>query len=200
MNPSRLNVMVISKSLLSAVAFVTTTALFAQPTPCVNPTPLNPGSGYGLLNVTLNTLNHNTPSEEGFSTEYDSLATITNLSKCQTYTLDITSTGAPNSNAFAWIDWNEDGDFDDAREDYGTITAGASHTANITVPFSAPNGNKFMRVTSVFKFNFGPCAALFSDFGDVEDYRINVVEDDMVVDSVTVEQANYSCYLPGSLC
>ena len=187
--------------LLSALILASNSLLFAQPLPCPNATPPNPGSTYGIFNVTLNTLNHNTPAEEGWSTEYDSAGVVvTDLIRCQTYAISVETTASGNSQPSFWIDWNEDGDFYDIAEYYGMSTTIPIHTATITIPYWAPTGNKIMRVGGYFKFHFGPCASFFTDYGDAEDYRINIVEADMVVDSVTVEQSNYSCYMPGDLC
>lgn len=66
-----------------------------------------------------------------------------------------------------WIDWNQDGDFDDGGE------ASPVNPNNITVPLNAHNGNTRMRVrlyTNVA--TLAPCGTLA--FGESEDYTLIV--------------------------
>lgn len=105
-----------------------------------------------------------------------------------TATLNVTGTGL-GANRFGmtvWIDWNNDGDFDDANEQYFTTPAtyqGAASGAvinlsgNIAIPSTAL-GNKRMRI----KYNFSSSttalhaalATACSDMGNgqVEDYTL----------------------------
>jgi hypothetical protein len=74
----------------------------------------------------------------------------------------------------AWIDWNGDGDFLDAGEQIATnVFIGTTQTLNLSVniPPGAVTGNTFAR------FRFGALAgpAGFADYGEVEDYMINIV-------------------------
>lgn len=108
-------------------------------------------------------------------------------------TLPISVTGNNNSNpANGWaisvfVDWNNDGDFDDAGEAYFNTTATMRRTVNvpntvtvtgdITIPGGVSIGKKFMRV----KYNFSgttlhpaletACANMVN--GQVEDYTID---------------------------
>ena len=97
-----------------------------------------------------------------------------------------------------FIDWNQDGDFDDADEKYFTTPAqfifvlgsdgvtGTPATGNIVVPANAKLGQTRMRVKSAFYGSTGPntepnlsnfanaCVTTGSTFGQVEDYTIQV--------------------------
>ncbi len=80
-----------------------------------------------------------------------------------------------------WIDWNQDGDFDDAEEEYDlgsaeNVTDGATDNSYmlIEVPASAALGTTRMRVST--KYNGYPSACETNFYGEVEDYSINVKE------------------------
>ena len=76
-----------------------------------------------------------------------------------------------------WIDWNRDGDFDDADENVvcETSVPGANNTFSFTVPSSATVGKTRMRVRlKYYNSNCGsPCG--HTSYGEVEDYSVNVV-------------------------
>ncbi len=131
----------------------------------------------GLTNVTLNTINRSSANNEGYI--YTGLSTILKLDS--TYTLSCTFVGG-NAPAI-WIDWNIDGDFNDANEAImppsGTWypTFNATKTLTFTVPSNAIEGTTRMRV---YCKNFpspttGPCNTT-DPGGDIEDYDIVVVD------------------------
>lgn len=76
----------------------------------------------------------------------------------------------------AWIDWNADGDWDDADEQIVTdlSVAGGSNTITIDVPGRAAAGNTFAR------FRFSTARGLeyygLAPDGEVEDYMVQVLE------------------------
>lgn len=75
-----------------------------------------------------------------------------------------------------WIDYNQDGDFEDAGELVFTSSTGAGpHTTNITIPATALLGETRMRVRlhdTTSGPNATPCGD--SNFGQVEDYTLNI--------------------------
>ncbi len=75
-----------------------------------------------------------------------------------------------------WIDWNQDGDFDDADETI-TIASGSPgvgpYNAIITPPAGAVLGVTRMRIRIVWAAAPLPCGT--SSYGEVEDYSINVL-------------------------
>ncbi|MFC4686784.1 GEVED domain-containing protein [Epilithonimonas pallida] len=120
--------------------------------------------------------------------------------KSNVTSVPLTVLGTTNGNAAngwamsAFIDWNNDGDFDDAGEQYfntfatkvyvGGVTANpVTLTGNITIPAGTSFGKKFMRV----KYNFQSTAAATLNTplltacndminGQVEDYTIDYQE------------------------
>ncbi len=76
-----------------------------------------------------------------------------------------------------WIDWNIDGDFEDAGEYafYSPFATVAVVNGNINVPFTATTGATRMRVRSAYNYVPGAANACttFTD-GETEDYNIQV--------------------------
>ncbi|MCX7745059.1 MAG: C10 family peptidase [Flavobacteriales bacterium] len=131
----------------------------------------------GLTNVTLNTINRTSPNNEGYI--HTGLSTTLKLDSI--YNLSCTFVGG-NAPAI-WIDWNIDGDFNDANEAImpptGTWypTFNSTKTLTFTVPSNAVEGTTRMRV---YCKNFpnpttGPCNTT-DQGGDIEDYDIVVVD------------------------
>src|SRR5690606_4602541 len=112
-------------------------------------------------------------------------------------TLPLTILGTTNGNPVngwamsAFIDWNEDGDFDDAGESYfnttatmirvaGVATNPVPLTGNITIPAGTTYGAKRMRVkynfsgTSIHTALMSGCAQMGN--GQAEDYTLNYQE------------------------
>lgn len=95
------------------------------------------------------------------------------------YTLDVTSGSCGfwyySGHVAAWIDWNADGDFNDAGEEVLSVSApsASTYSTTITVPPTAVLGPTRMRVMqreSGSATSTTPCATF--SWGAVEDYRI----------------------------
>lgn len=82
-----------------------------------------------------------------------------------------------------WIDYNQDGDFDDLGElaFASEVEATAAYTGSITIPLSAATGSTRMRVRLhdthdgtdyINTFNDTPCGT--ASYGEVEDYTVSV--------------------------
>lgn len=72
-----------------------------------------------------------------------------------------------------WVDWNQDGDFDDTDETISVAGGTTVYTANITPPVSAVAGNTRMRIRITWTGVLESCGV--ANWGEVEDYTINVV-------------------------
>ncbi|KAB8153664.1 DUF5011 domain-containing protein [Kordia sp. TARA_039_SRF] len=102
----------------------------------------------------------------------------TDLVKNGQYVLTVTPTwpGTAYGEAYAaWIDYNQDGDFTDAGEQIWTqaSTTESPVSTIITIPTSAPNGTTRMRIS--MKYNGIPTACETFNYGEVEDYTVNIV-------------------------
>lgn len=73
-----------------------------------------------------------------------------------------------------WIDFNQDGDFDDAGElVIGPTPSPTPVSGFIKIPGNALPGSARMRVSMSFGAGAGPCSTF--SYGEVEDYCVNIV-------------------------
>jgi hypothetical protein len=149
--------------------------------------------------VNFNTISNSTPGTKtiGYS---DFTSISTNLIKGSIYPLTVNLNTDGNYTVYArvWIDWNSDGDFDDAGENYDLGSAinqtnGATSLSplNITIPESAVTGTIRMRVSC--KYNTYPTACESAFDGEVEDYSLNIA-----ARSITTGTIQGSPFLAGS--
>lgn len=131
-----------------------------------------------ISRVQLNTINN--PSGTGTtSTGYSNFTAIsTDLIRNSNYTITITPTwtGTVYNEAYrVWIDYNRDGDFADAGEQVVSInpTNTTPVSGSFTVPVGASLGTTRMRVT--MRYNTLPSNCGTFNYGEVEDYTINIL-------------------------
>ena len=138
----------------------------------------HPGSGEHIKRVSLNNIDNTSGQEpKGFG-DYSNLST--ELSKNNSYSLEVTidTDGNSTDHVFAYIDWDQDQDFQQSSEhfDLGEVTNATSAvlTSNISIPSSGDLGSTFMRIVQSRGSDPTPCMAGFD--GEVEDYSVKVVE------------------------
>lgn len=171
-------------------------------------------SGDFINDVQFNTISNlgtgcTTPSANNYQ---DYTATLsTNVTQNTAYTITLAPGPSWGQHFGVYIDFNNDGDFDDAGEyfDAGYAAAGTTITSSILIPNGIPGGPTTMRV--LCKYASGapganPCANF--SYGETEDYTLNIASpltDDAGVaafttptlptcsftDSVRVELFNY---------
>ena len=150
-----------------------------------NPTSLILATDIGINNVRL--LDNNTSlitngSSSGIAAYTDYSPTIgAELTFGKTYTLEVTRniTSDP-ANRKAWIDWNIDGDFNDAGE--MIMIEASSYNKTISTSFTVPNindafeGNTILRIATNFDNEpTAPCGPVTA--GEYEDYKITLLND-----------------------
>ncbi|MEZ4796593.1 MAG: choice-of-anchor D domain-containing protein [Flavobacteriaceae bacterium] len=127
--------------------------------------------------VQLNTID-NSSGVGTTSTGYSDFTAIsTNLNQSTLYTITVTPTwpGTTYSEGYSvWIDYNQDGDFVDAGEQVWTTgpTTTFPVSGAFTVPGTATLGSTRMRVS--MKYNGIPTSCESFNYGEVEDYTINI--------------------------
>ncbi|WP_321997468.1 PA14 domain-containing protein [Draconibacterium orientale] len=130
----------------------------------------------GISRVNFNTINNVTVKPEGYN-DYTPISTDLDINSTYDLTVNINTDGNYTNYAFAWIDWNNDGDFNGAEEEYdlGFVTNNANGvTSNspvsITVPSYAVVGTTRMRISTKYANYPTACEPDFD--GEVEDYSI----------------------------
>ena len=143
------------------------------PTPIVAciPNSLNFCCGFGITNVTFNTINNN--SNDGADGYSDFTCSQTTVLEGQTYTLSIQSSAASTQNYAAWIDFNNNGVLDDVTERVFTASSQMNTSAAITIPSGAVlNTPLRLRVAADFDFSAPPTPCADLDRGQAEDYTV----------------------------
>ena len=125
-------------------------------------------------NVTLKTINHTTGNDQ-YS---DYTAQSTDVILNETVTLSITPIWGStkyNEGYSVWIDYNKDGDFNDAGEQVWTQapTQTTPVIGNFTIPGTATLGPTRIRVS--MKYNMLPTSCESYEYGEVEDYTVNII-------------------------
>ncbi|WP_255572887.1 reprolysin-like metallopeptidase [Hanstruepera marina] len=121
--------------------------------------------------VQLNTIDNSSGGQ--FYTDFTSISTT--LTKDTQYTITVTPTwtGTVYSEGYSvWIDYNRDGDFDDAGEQVWSqaATQATPVSGSFTIPSTAVENATRMRVS--MKYNGVPTACETFQYGEVEDYTV----------------------------
>jgi len=124
--------------------------------------------------VTFGSINNTSGANAGYK-DYTNFSTDVNKGSSYSITINPAWSGTVYNEAYAvWIDWNQDGDFNDSGETVFTkgASASASASGSIAIPTTATLGETIMRIT--MKYNALPSACETFDYGEVEDYKIVV--------------------------
>jgi uncharacterized repeat protein (TIGR02543 family) len=124
-----------------------------------------------ISNVTVGTFSH----DSGGSNYSDFTGLTVYLTTGNTVNVSLTPEFSGSSYTEywkIWIDYNIDGDFEDAGEEVFSDSGSSVVTGIFTVPASAPPGDTRMRVS--MKYNSYPPICGGFDYGEVEDYTVNI--------------------------
>ena len=151
--------------------------------PAVTPPP-GPPSGYSdpsgssnnfewITNVNFAGIDNTTGQETGGYGNYTTqFATVT---QGDPNTLSVTIQDDDDDDITAWVDWNQDGDFNDPGEEYAFVTAATTpgpHMVNIVTPGTAAVGTTVMRIGVEWQTPPNPDGA--GTYGEYEDYSVTV--------------------------
>lgn len=136
--------------------------------------------------VQLNTLDNNSgegTNGTGYSDFTPYSALTTDLLGGAQYTITITPiwTGSIYNEGYAvWIDYNNDADFDDSGEQVWTqaATTNTPVSGTFTIPSNISYGQTRMRVS--LKYGGVPTACESFNYGEVEDYTVNLKYDGLL--------------------
>jgi PKD repeat protein len=142
------------------------------PSPALcTPAATNPCCGYGIYNVTLNTINNSSgASTEGYK---DFTCTeSTTLVSGQTYSISITTSSSEYETVEVWIDFNNNGIWDSNELVFSSVYTLTYHTGSITIPNTAVlNTPLRMRVgDDEYTYTLTGCSVPYE--GQYEDYTV----------------------------
>lgn len=114
-----------------------------------------------------------TSGASGYS---DYTSTSTNMTRSSSVSVTLTpgfGSGSYNEYWRIWIDYNQDGDFDDSGEQVFSGYSSGNTTGSFTVSSSASTGNTRMRVVMQYNSYRSSACGTFT-YGEVEDYTVNI--------------------------
>jgi chitodextrinase len=132
----------------------------------------------GITRVVFGSINKaDGPAKDKGYENFTSLSATVAKSSSVDLKVSINTDGNYTIHSFAWIDWNQDGDFTDSGEAYDlgdvkNVSDGALPTKAIAIPASAKSGSTRMRVSAKYNANPTSCGTNFD--GEVEDYTVVV--------------------------
>ncbi len=124
--------------------------------------------------VVLGTINNTNTGGIGGPSYNDYTNLSTNLALNSNQILNITSGSYFSDHYAAWIDFNQDNDFDDPGEKLGEILSNTSFQG-LSIAFTVPNGAQLgsttLRIRCVYNgANMNPCTGY--NWGETEDYSV----------------------------
>ena len=140
----------------------------------------------GITGVTFNTINNTGTSPNNAYTNFTSISTDVVLGNNYNLGVVINIDGAVAVYTRVWIDWNQNGSFNDSGEQYelgmdtnpnasiDLNTATANSPINVEVPNNAALGVTRMRVFN--QYNSLPTSCATGNGGAAEDYTINIIQ------------------------
>ena len=127
-----------------------------------------------IKKVKLGAINNWSGNNNGYA---DFTNHSTNLYPGQNKTIQLKPGFSNGSYLECWsvfVDWNQDGDFDDAGETETQTSGYGNRYRNISVPYNAASGPTRMRVAMKYGNAYPTACEVFGN-GEVEDYTINVI-------------------------
>ena len=134
----------------------------------------------GITAVTFNTINNTNTDTNIDYQDFTSQTTNVEINNNYNLTVKVNTDGDYTTSTRAWIDWNQDNDFNDPGEEYDLGIANnnsniltSESPLNINIPTSATLGSTRMRISTIFNTEYpNSCETDFD--GQVEDYTINI--------------------------
>ncbi|WP_083426215.1 immunoglobulin-like domain-containing protein [Tenacibaculum todarodis] len=129
-----------------------------------------------ISNVNIGSIDNTTGASSSGYADYSSISTNLTKGAISTITITPTWTGTLYNEGYGvFIDFNKDGDFSDSGETVWTRTASQTTpvSGSFSVPTSAITGATRMRV--VMRYNAVPSACGSYNYGETEDYTVNLV-------------------------
>ncbi|MBI3142317.1 MAG: right-handed parallel beta-helix repeat-containing protein, partial [Bacteroidetes bacterium] len=144
------------------------------------PSVVNLDPDMGISRVAIGDIDNSTQQGAVGYNNYLHLSTDVERGQSYDITVERNSGGTKPMNRKVWVDWNIDGDFDDAGELVASEASGtsATFTASIKVPGDAVAGSTRLRVSANYK-DLKNLACGPHQFGEFEDYTLEIGEKDL---------------------
>ncbi len=170
-----------------------TTTGTAPCTPCTVSSATDDGTG--VTGVVFNTIS-NTSSGTPEYTDNTNISTTVLQGQSYDLSVKVNTAGDWTVNVKAWIDWNQDCDFDDAGEEYdlGNVTnvtdnPPSGSPISITIPAGATLGSTTMRIRATY--DVAPISCGNQDYSEAEDYTIDVTSSTSSIITVTENSLDF---------
>jgi hypothetical protein len=152
-----------------------TTEMFPPNSTLINATQ----NDIGINRVVFSTIDHSTTDNFNSYKDYTTVQAQVNAGESYGLSVWVNTVGNNTVRTFAWIDWNRDGDFDDAGEflgNLGNVTNNSNGLTpnspmSVTIPAWA-DGLYRLRVRT--RFNADPTTYTANDYSEAEDYTVYV--------------------------
>ena len=141
------------------------------------PNVFNLDPDFGISRVEFGDIDNSSAMGRAGYNNYLSISTSVEVGHSYDLTIE-RSSGTKEMSRKAWIDWNIDGDFEDANElvAFEASNTTSSFTATVTVPGGLTVGKTRLRVATSYKNQKNtPCGP--HAFGEFEDYTVNITAD-----------------------
>ncbi len=130
--------------------------------------------------IVVNTIDNTSGDNNGYADFTDQ---ITDLTKDNSYNITLVPgfpAGSYTEYWAIWIDYNSDGDFDDVDETVFTGSSNATINDVIDIPTTVSTGTTRMRIS--MRYNQAPPSCGNFQWGEVEDYTVNILNNCVVGD------------------
>lgn len=158
---------------LTLINYITVNTWTPIPASCT-PVTLNYCCGFGITDVSFNTINN--PSGDAINGYEDFTCSQTTLTEGQVYSISITTSQPSEHNIRAWIDFNNDGAFNNITE--LVFSADQVFIGNGSVfipPGTTLNTPLRMRISADYYLDPVPTPCLDLERGQAEDYTVTIL-------------------------
>ncbi len=157
----------------SAVNITVNEVVIVDPEYCIA---TNEDTGLNITNVSFGDIDNSTTGDNAY-VDFTNISTTAEKESEMALTIGINNSSWSFNAVGAWIDWNNDKDFDDDGEKVFSKLGAGPYTENVTVPAGAISGASVrMRVRIGYgsESKITPCGE-DTYLGETEDYTINIV-------------------------
>lgn len=161
------------------------------------PSTLSYCCGFGISKVIFNTINNS--SNDGADGYSNFTCSQTTVYEGQSYSLAIQTTAASTQNYAVWIDFNNDGSFNNTSERVFSATSQLNTSGNVSIPTGAVlNTPLRMRISADYDFSAQPLPCSNLDYGQTEDYTIIITQN--LNPPIPIFSANTTTSCSGNVC